>query len=63
MIEVNDNPNVDAGNEDARAEDALYREVMGVFLRRIQERKRAAHMTARWTAAGVLPATASSSST
>jgi glutathione synthase/RimK-type ligase-like ATP-grasp enzyme len=42
VIEVNDNPNIDAGNEDGVLGDALYREVMGVFLRRIQERKRGA---------------------
>lgn len=40
VIEVNDNPNVDAGNEDGVLKDALYHEVMGVFLRRIEERKR-----------------------
>jgi glutathione synthase/RimK-type ligase-like ATP-grasp enzyme len=40
LIEVNDNPNIDAGNEDAVLQDALYRELMGVFLRRIQERRR-----------------------
>jgi glutathione synthase/RimK-type ligase-like ATP-grasp enzyme len=40
VIEVNDNPNVDAGNEDAVLKDALYREVMGVFLKRIEARKR-----------------------
>lgn len=40
VIEVNDNPNVDAGNEDGVLKDALYREVMGVFLRRIDARKR-----------------------
>jgi glutathione synthase/RimK-type ligase-like ATP-grasp enzyme len=40
VMEVNDNPNVDAGNEDGVLKDALYREVMGVFLRRTQERKR-----------------------
>ena len=40
VIEVNDNPNVDAGNEDGVLKDALYQEVMGVFLRRIEERKR-----------------------
>jgi glutathione synthase/RimK-type ligase-like ATP-grasp enzyme len=40
VIEVNDNPNVDAGNEDGVLKDALYREVMGVFVRRIEERKR-----------------------
>jgi glutathione synthase/RimK-type ligase-like ATP-grasp enzyme len=37
LIEVNDNPNVDAGNEDQVLGDALYREVMGVFARRIAE--------------------------
>jgi len=41
VMEVNDNPNLDAGNEDGVLKDALYREVMGVFLRRIRERKRA----------------------
>jgi glutathione synthase/RimK-type ligase-like ATP-grasp enzyme len=40
IIEVNDNPNVDAGNEDGILKDALYREVMGVFLKRIEDRKR-----------------------
>lgn len=35
VIEINDNPNVDAGNEDGVLGDALYREVMGVFLKRI----------------------------
>jgi glutathione synthase/RimK-type ligase-like ATP-grasp enzyme len=38
VIEVNDNPNIDAGNEDGILKDALYREVVGVFLRRIGER-------------------------
>ena len=42
VMEVNDNPNLDAGNEDGILKDALYREVMGVFARRIRERKRAA---------------------
>ncbi len=40
VIEVNDNPNVDAGNEDAVLKDALYREVMSVFLKRIEACKR-----------------------
>jgi glutathione synthase/RimK-type ligase-like ATP-grasp enzyme len=40
VIEVNDNPNVDAGNEDGVLKDALYREIMGVFLRRMRERER-----------------------
>ncbi len=40
IVEINDNPNVDAGNEDAVLKDALYREVMGVFLRRLAQRRR-----------------------
>jgi glutathione synthase/RimK-type ligase-like ATP-grasp enzyme len=39
VIEVNDNPNVDAGNEDGILKDALYQQVMEVFLRRIEKRK------------------------
>ena len=39
VIEINDNPNVDAGNEDAVLGDALYREVLGVFRKRIESRK------------------------
>jgi hypothetical protein len=38
VMEVNDNPNIDAGNEDGVLKEALYREVLGVFLRRIRER-------------------------
>ncbi len=40
VIEVNDNPNVDADNEDGVLKDALYREIMGSFVRRIEARKR-----------------------
>jgi len=40
VIEVNDNPNVDAGNEDGVLKDALYREIMGSFVRRIEALKR-----------------------
>ena len=40
VIEVNDNPNIDAGNEDGVMKDALYREVMGVFLRRLEQHRR-----------------------
>lgn len=40
VIEVNDNPNIDAGHEDSVLKDALYRDIMGVFLKRIEERKR-----------------------
>lgn len=37
LIEVNINPNIDAGNEDQVLGEALYREIMGVFARRIAE--------------------------
>ena len=42
VMEVNDNPNVDAGNEDAVEGDALYREVLRVFQRRMRARSLAA---------------------
>jgi glutathione synthase/RimK-type ligase-like ATP-grasp enzyme len=42
LIEVNINPNIDAGNEDQVLGDALYREVLGVFARRIAETARGA---------------------
>jgi len=38
LIEVNCNPNLDAGNEDQVLGEALYREIVGVFARRIAER-------------------------
>jgi glutathione synthase/RimK-type ligase-like ATP-grasp enzyme len=41
LIEVNCNPNLDAGVEDEVLGDALYREVLGVFARRIAERRSA----------------------
>lgn len=37
LIEVNINPNIDVGNEDRVLGEALYREVLGVFARRIAE--------------------------
>lgn len=40
VIEVNDNPSVDAGNEDGVLKDTLYLEIMGVFARRMAERRR-----------------------
>ena len=40
-MEVNDNPNIDAGGEDGVLKDALYREIMGVFMRRIRDRRHA----------------------
>ena len=39
VIEVNDNPNVDGGGEDQVLRDDLYRRVMEVFLKRIEEKK------------------------
>jgi glutathione synthase/RimK-type ligase-like ATP-grasp enzyme len=39
VVEINDNPSIDAGIEDAVLKDALYREIMGVFLKRIEARK------------------------
>ena len=40
LIEVNVNPNIDAGNEDQVLGEALYREILGVFARRIAESSR-----------------------
>jgi glutathione synthase/RimK-type ligase-like ATP-grasp enzyme len=42
VMEINDNPNIDAGNEDAVEGDALYREVLRVFQRRMRARRVAA---------------------
>ena len=39
IIEVNDNPSIDAGVEDAYLGEDLYRRIMSEFLRRL-ERKR-----------------------
>jgi glutathione synthase/RimK-type ligase-like ATP-grasp enzyme len=39
VIEVNDNPNVDAGNEDGVLKGALYLDVMSVFARRMGARR------------------------
>jgi glutathione synthase/RimK-type ligase-like ATP-grasp enzyme len=39
VIEVNDNPNIDAGVEDRILKTDLYRRIMEVFLRRIERRK------------------------
>ncbi len=40
VIEVNDNPSIDTGYEDAVLKGALYREIMSVFLQRIEAKKR-----------------------
>lgn len=39
VIEVNDNPNVDAGNEDGVLQTLLYRDVMSTFARRMEARR------------------------
>lgn len=39
VIEVNDNPNIDSGTEDAFLKNDLYRRIMSVFLNRMQRRR------------------------
>jgi len=41
VIEVNDNPNIDAGMEDQILKDELYLTVMRSFIRRIEQKKMA----------------------
>jgi len=36
VIEINDNPSIDAGVEDAILKDTLYARVMEIFLKRIE---------------------------
>ena len=38
VVEVNDNPNIDAGVEDAVLKDDLYRAVIGALIRRLEPR-------------------------
>ncbi len=40
VIEINDNPSIDSGVEDGVMKDALYREIIGTILRRVEQRKR-----------------------
>lgn len=42
VIEINDNPNIDSGVEDAVLKDELYLRMMRVFLRRIEHRNQGA---------------------
>ncbi len=42
VIEVNDNPSIDAGVEDAYLGDELYRRIMGEFLRRMERKRQGA---------------------
>lgn len=39
VIEVNDNPSIDSGFEDSVRKDDIYLDIMGVFLKRIEEQK------------------------
>ncbi len=39
LIEINDNPNIDAGVEDEVLKDELYHRIMRVMLRRVERRK------------------------
>ncbi len=39
VIEINDNPNIDAGFEDAALKDLLYTKIMSVILRRLERLK------------------------
>ncbi|GAB4371613.1 MAG: RimK family protein [Deltaproteobacteria bacterium] len=43
VIEVNDNPNIDAGVEDQILKEEIYLRIMRVFLRRIEQRKAGIH--------------------
>jgi glutathione synthase/RimK-type ligase-like ATP-grasp enzyme len=38
VIEVNDNPNIDFGIEDALLGETLYQQIMNVFLQRIRRK-------------------------
>ena len=39
VIEINDNPNIDAGTEDKILKDRLYSTIMDVFLNKIKSDK------------------------
>ena len=40
VVEVNDNPSIDSGLEDAILKESLYERVMAVFLHRMEARQR-----------------------
>jgi glutathione synthase/RimK-type ligase-like ATP-grasp enzyme len=61
LIEVNVNPNIDAGNEDQILGDALYRELLGVFARRIRARRKVSVATQGGSAGQGAPADAAAS--
>ena len=39
VIEVNDNPNIEAGEEDRILRDELYRRILQVFLQRMEKKR------------------------
>jgi glutathione synthase/RimK-type ligase-like ATP-grasp enzyme len=43
VIEVNDNPSIEQGVEDAFLGDELYMQIMGEFVRRLENRGRLLH--------------------
>ncbi|OHD09722.1 MAG: glutathione synthase [Spirochaetes bacterium GWB1_36_13] len=43
IIEINDNPSIDAGVEDKILKDKLYKTIMESFLRRVREKKEGSH--------------------
>ncbi len=43
VIEVNDNPSIESGVEDGVMKEALYREIVGTILRRVEQRKLGSH--------------------
>jgi glutathione synthase/RimK-type ligase-like ATP-grasp enzyme len=56
VIEVNDNPNVDAGYEDQVLGDELYTRIMRVFLERMEARRRGPQTPARGRTPVLAPA-------
>jgi glutathione synthase/RimK-type ligase-like ATP-grasp enzyme len=60
VMEVNDNPNVDAGIEDAVLKDELYKLIVRDFIRRIEERTATLPQSARESARGLSAVTAAS---
>ncbi|MCO5172152.1 MAG: glutamate-cysteine ligase family protein [Planctomycetes bacterium] len=51
IIEVNDNPNIDVGYDDAADGDVIYEELLDAFVRRIEEARRQKTLAAAATAA------------
>ena len=54
VIEVNDNPNIDAGFEDDFLKEELYDRIMDVFLERIEQRKAGRGLRERRTSLGLV---------